>query len=202
MEIALEDIEYHLTSTKTKPNITMCEEILPFFQGQGFCVRNILDFGCGRYMRDSLLLTKNGFDVDAVELKEQIKRIDPRKAKRVNNLSTEIRHGDYDAALLNFVIQVLPTQEQRTEILEKVRSAVKYDGYFVLSVRNQNDERHLTKSKGRPFNDGFLMERNNAYTFVKLYEKKEVETILDSLELKVLDIFSTSDSYIALAQKL
>jgi hypothetical protein len=95
----------------------------------------------------------------------------------------------------------LPTQEQRNEILEKVRSAVKYDGYFVLSVRNQNDWRHLVKPKGRPFNDGFLMEKNNAYTFVKLYEKKEVEAILDSLELKVLDIFSTSDSYIALAQK-
>jgi hypothetical protein len=201
MEPSLDNIAYHLTSTKTKPNITMREEILPFFEGQGLCVRDILDFGCGRYMRDSLLLTKNGFHVDAVELEEQIKRIDSRKAKRINNLSTEIMHGNYDATLLNFVIQVLPTQEQRNEILEKVRSAVKYDGYFVLSVRNQNDWRHLVKPKGRPFNDGFLMEKNNAYTFVKLYEKKEVETILDSLELKVLDIFSTSDSYIALAQK-
>lgn len=199
MQISLENIAYHLTSMQTKPNVVTREKILPFFREHD--VEKVLDFGCGRYLRDSLLLAKHGISVDAVDLEEQIRRIDPRKSKCIHSLSTDILDKNYDATLLNFVIQVLPTQEQRADILEMVRAATRDEGYFVLSVRNSKDIRHFVKPKGLPFNDGFLMRRNGGYTFVKTYEKSEVEGILNSLDLTIICIFSTSDSYIALAQK-
>jgi 2-polyprenyl-3-methyl-5-hydroxy-6-metoxy-1,4-benzoquinol methylase len=177
----------------------MREKILPFFKEHN--VEKVLDFGCGRYLRDSLLLAKHHIFVDAVDLEEQIRRIEPKKSRRVHSLSAEIIDKEYDATLLNFVIQVLPTQEQRTEILEKVYNAIKAEGYLVLSVRNPKDIRHSVKPRGIPFNDGFMVKKNNAYTFVKTYEKKEVESVLNSLDLTTIRIFSTSDSYIALARK-
>lgn len=199
MAISLENIAYHCTSCQTKPNVVMRKKILPFFKEHN--VEKVLDFGCGRYLRDSLLLAKHHIFVDAVDLEEQIRRIDPRKSRRVHSLSTEISDKNYDATLLNFVIQVLPTQEQRTEILEKVYSVIKDEGYLVLSVRNPRDIRHSVKPKGVPFKDGFLLKKNSDYTFVKTYEKKEVESALNSLDLAIIHIFSTPDSYIALAQK-
>lgn len=199
MAISLENIAYHCSSCQTKPNIVMREKILPFFKEHN--VEKVLDFGCGRYLRDSLLLAKHHIFVDAVDLEEQIRRIEPKKSRRVHSLSAEIIDKEYDATLLNFVIQVLPTQEQRTEILEKVYNAIKAEGYLVLSVRNPKDIRHSVKPRGIPFNDGFMVKKNNAYTFVKTYEKKEVESVLNSLDLTTIRIFSTSDSYIALARK-
>ena len=160
-----------------------------------------LDYGCGKYLRDSIYLTENGLIVDAVDLVEQIERIGSEKSDQINNISTEISQNNYDAALLNFVLQVLPTEEQREEVIKTVCSAIRTRGYLVLSLRNQRDIRHCVKHKGIPYEDGFLMQRGRHYTFVKGYERAEVERILDKHNLAALDIIRTCDSFVVLSQK-
>jgi len=119
MRAKLEEVVYAPSSRKTKPNKIMREEILPFFKENN--VKTILDYGCGRFLRDSLFLTENGFAVDAVDLEEQVRNIKPEKSKLINSLSTEIPDNNYDASLLNFVIQVLPTEKQRQEERRKLQ---------------------------------------------------------------------------------
>lgn len=199
MKSSLEKIIYHSTSIHTKPNKIMREKILPFFEEKN--VKKVLDYGCGGYLKDSLFLTTKGLVVDAVDLEEQIKRVDPKKSRLVNSLTTEIISNNYDAALLNFVLNVIPTQEQRQAILEKVYNAIKAEGYLVLSLRNSRDIRHYVEQKGIPFNDGFLMKRHGNYTFAKGYKKDEIEDLLTPHNLNILKIYSASNSYIILSQK-
>jgi len=193
------EIAYYLTSSQTKPNGIMQNQILPFFLRNN--VERVLDFGCGKYLRDSLLLSANGITVDALDIKEQIERIDHKKTELINCLSSKITDSDYDAVLLNYVIQVLPNDEERFKVLDKAYGALKTDGYFVLSVRNQVDIAYGVKAHGVPYNDGFLMKRGKQFTFVRGYGKEELEEILSSFDFKIMQIHKTPNSYITLSQK-
>ncbi len=193
------DLAYYLTSNKTKPNKIMREKILPYFLAHN--IEKILDYGCGRFLRDSIYLAEHGLIVDAVDLEEQVQRINPEKAGRINSLSACVIRGDYDAVLLNFVLQVLPTKKQRAEVLESVCSAIRNDGYLVLSLRNQRDVFRSVEKCGIAFNDGFLMRKGKYYTFVRGYEKTEIEELLNKSDLAIVNIFSTPDSFVALSRK-
>ncbi|MBU2638501.1 MAG: methyltransferase domain-containing protein [Nanoarchaeota archaeon] len=193
----LEQIAYPLTSCKTKPNKIMRERILPFLQEHD--VKRVLDYGCGRYLRDSAFLAENGFTVDAVDLEEQVENIDSERVRFVKSVSSSINESNYDAALLNFVLQVLPTEEQRQKVLSKVCAVIKPDGYLVLSLRNQRDMKHCVEHQGTPYNDGFLMRRGKQYTFVRGYEREEVEAILSKMD--IVEIIRTCDSFITISQK-
>lgn len=197
MKISLDDILYSPSSRKTKPNRMMRENILPFFKEHN--VEKVLDYGCGRFLRDSLFLAENGFTVDAVDLEEQVRNINPEKSKLINSLSTEIQGNNYDASLLNFVIQVLPTEKQRQEVLEKVYNAIKEGGFFVLSLRTQKDIGRYAKQRGIKFMDGYVLKGSK--TFVRAYNMKQVKEILESLNLDIIEIYRSSMSYVALAEK-
>lgn len=175
----------------------MRERVLPFLQGQD--ARRVLDYGCGRYLRDSAFLAVNGFTVDAVDLEEQVRRIDEERVRLVKSVSSSINESNYDAALLNFVLQVLPTEEQRQDVLSKVYSAIKPQGYLILSLRNKRDMKHCVESNGTPYNDGFLMRRGKALTFVRGYEREEVERMLSKMH--IMEIIRTCDSFITISQK-
>ena len=199
MNISLDDIIYHPTSRQTQPNKIMKGCVLPFLKENK--VKNILDFGCGRYLRDSLLLSSNGFKVDAVDLKEQIERIDEEKAKSINRLSAGIPSKDYDAILLNFVIQTLPTKEQRRKVLKTAYDRLKKGYYFILSVRDSSNMKRYAGPTRIKFNDGFIINKNSPYLFVRGYKKKEVTGILSSLDLKIIKMYDTGTSYIAISKK-
>ena len=179
--INLEQISYHLTSRETKPNKEMKEKVLPFFLENN--VRTVLDYGCGKFLRDSLYLSEKGFVVDALDLPEQIERIDVNLVKKIHSISSELKEKKYDAVLLNFVLQVLPTKKQRKEVLEDAISAVKKEGYLVLSLRNQSEiNRHLIDGAVR-YKDGLIMGDKNFKTFVKGYTKDEVKKLSQTMIL-------------------
>ena len=198
MNINLKEITYHLTSTQTKPNKVMKEKVVPYFLEHD--VKTVLDYGCGKYLRDSVYLSKEGFIVDAVDLEEQVQRIELEKAKLINNVSTKNLYKNYyDASLLNFVLQVLPTKKQRENVLEEVCSAIKDEGYLVLSLMNQN---YLTRCENRiSFKDGFITHRGMYCTFIKTYERTEIEKLLNKSHLKIINITKIGDSFITLSQK-
>ena len=87
----------------TKPNKVMREKILPFLKEQD--VKTILDFGCGKFLRDAVFLAEQGFEVDAVDLEEQVQRVSLEKSKLIHSLSTKIPNNNYDATMLNFIIK-------------------------------------------------------------------------------------------------
>ena len=135
--VTLTDSVYHNTSRMTKPNKVMREKVLLFLKEQD--VKTILDFGCGKFLRDAVFLAEQGFVVDAVDLEEQVQRVSFEKSKLIHSLSIKIPNNNYDAAMLNFIIQVLPTEEQRQEVLGRIYDTIKDEGYLVLSLRTLND---------------------------------------------------------------
>ena len=198
--INLEQISYHLTSRETKPNKEMKEKVLPFFLENN--VRTVLDYGCGKFLRDSLYLSEKGFVVDALDLPEQIERIDVNLVKKIHSISSELKEKKYDAVLLNFVLQVLPTKKQRKEVLEDAISAVKKEGYLVLSLRNQSEiNRHLIDGAVR-YKDGLIMGDKNFKTFVKGYTKDEVKKIISDHNLKLIEFLRTYSSFISISKKV
>ena len=197
--VKLEELAYHLSSTRPTPNRVMRERIMPFLREHG--VRTVLDFGCGKYLRDARFLTQHGFLVDAVDLEAQIERIEPGLATLVRSLSTAPARNHYDAALLNFVLQVLPTKNQRDAVLTTVGLRVRDNGYLVLSLRNQRDMNDGPELRGIRFRDGFLMRRGSYYTFVRGYSKDEVEAFFSRSHFSVLRVTTTCYSHIAVGQK-
>jgi hypothetical protein len=199
MEISLEDIVYHLTSNKSKPNKIMKTRILSFFKQNK--IARVLDYGCGKFLRDSILFSERGMIVDAVDIEKQIERIGKEKSRLINSISDKINHNNYDAALLNFVLQVIPIKKQRERILEKVCNATKNEGYIVLSLRNKKDLLRFSEDKKIRFKDGLLMTKGKYYTFVKGYDKEEIMSILKRFNLKQIDMYQAGYSYITLSQK-
>lgn len=193
----LEDIVYAPSSTRTVPNKMMKENVAPFLRRHN--VETVLDYGCGRFLRDSVYLTKRGFKVDAVDLEEQVKIIDKSKSKLINSLGTEIRDNNYDAALLNFILQVIPREEKRDEILKNVCSAVKEGGFLIVSLRNQWDINNYVKPNGMKFNDGYVLSRTK--TFVRGYSLKEMKELLASASLTLLELHYSRVSYVSISQK-
>lgn len=196
----LEDIVCEITSVKTKPNIIMRKYILPFFKENN--VKTILDYGCGKFLRDSLFLTEQGFIVDAVDTEKQIKRIDKNKSRLINSLSTEIISDNYDAALLNFILQVIPSEEERKSVLDKVYQSIKDQGHLIISLRSMSDINYYAKPSGIPFKDGYLMKVGNNYTFVRGYDKESIEVLLSPFNPNVVAIYQSSCSYVLLGQKV
>lgn len=192
------ELDYHKTARKTKPNKIMREEIVPFFKQKN--VESVLDFGCGPFLRDSLYLARRGFVVCAVDLPEQIKRVDVERAlsEGLNSVSSKIPLKQYDAAMLNFVIQVIEEPKKRIDLLKMVCEPVRQEGYLVLSARRKEEVERTKKPSWKPLNDGYVTMQN---TFVRGYEQRELEEVLLSLEMKPIKTYKTSSSLITLNQK-
>ncbi len=200
MKINLEELAYPLTSRETKPNKAMKEIVMPFLQGHG--VQKILDYGCGKFLRDSFYLSEKGFTVDALDLAEQIERIDPVLIQKIHSISTNLENKDYDTVMLNFVLQVLPTQKQRDEVLGNALSALKKNGYFILSLRNKNEiDRDFYDGRGALYKDGFIMKTGKYRTFVRGYTRKEMEDIIQKEGLDTIIFERTFSSFVSVNRK-
>ncbi len=194
----LGDIVYHLASREAKPNKVMKSKVLPFLLENN--VKKALDYGCGKYLRDSLLLAESGIRVDAVDVPEQVERIGKDIASRVHSVSACIPSSGYDAALLNYVIQVIPLQEKRMAVMADVYDSIRKGGYLVLSLRTEADIERCVKPGYIPFNDGYVSP--NTHTFVRPYSKEEAESLLASFGWGIAKLFhKKSMHFIAIAQK-
>lgn len=195
--------DYHRTAALANPNKIMTGKVVPFLEQQG--VKRVLDYGCGRFLRDSAYLAKRGMAVDAVDLDAQVARIIAERREGVRalrSLSHSILSDEYDAALLNFVITVLPEEAQRKKMLSDVSERVRSGGYLVASVRSRADMLLHAGKNARPYKDGFLIGRNDGTTtFHKGYDHCEFLDLLESVSLRPLNFYSSFTAFVCVAQK-
>ena len=189
------------------------EVVEPFFKKNN--INTILDFGCGTWFRDSLYLTEKGFQVYCVELEEQIERMKLKNTLEsalkngIKSVTQEIPDITFDSALIHYVIDVTETQEKRKQIINKVSSQVKDNGYISLSVISETAVKQL--KTGEKFNDGFKFlhsKQDNTYTFLKDYRKyndeKEKNGFIPTIEDCGLEVVIESNqpyAFFAIAQK-
>lgn len=146
---------------------------------------SVLDIGCGEFCRHAYYLAQLGFDVDIVEVPKQIRNMDGLKlVENKIGVYTEIPDKKYDAVLLNFVLNVLPTIEEREKILEDCIEAT--NQYLMVSVRDLKFINCFCKKAPR-YNDGFILEKDGFKTFNIGYSKQDIVSLLKGKGLKILD---------------
>ena len=125
------------------PNKLIQKAIIPFFKKRK--VHSVLDFGAGA-LRHCFPLLDAGFEVCAVEFEEGFKRPMCQKAlqeaSKHHSFSALIWPKDFikdrrkfDAALLFYVLQIMPVKEERNLVLKHIYRKLRSDSYVVYASR-------------------------------------------------------------------
>lgn len=160
----------------------------------------ILDYGSGKF-RNSKYLKEKGLHISVLDTDFQIqnaKEEDLSEYEDVYVLESYEPQSNYDSVLCSFVLNVIPEEGERKEVLDNIYDSLKKDGKLFLEVRGKNG---ILKNKFKePYNDGYVIGKNEIKTFQKPFEKEEIADLLkDRFEIEKIQ--SLSDSVLAIAKK-
>lgn len=162
----------------------------------------LLDYGAGK-LRNAYFLLKEGYQVSILETPLQLQRLqhysyDLSSFRSVYSTNDEIKET-YPAVLCSFVLNVIPHPEIRSDILFHIHSLLYPQGLLFVEVRKIKG---IYSTKYRiPYRDGFAIGKGEVKTFQKPFEKEEFRQFLQKHGFVVREIYSTSDSWYAIAQK-
>ena len=130
----------------------------------------ILDYGAGK-LRNALYLLEEGFNnISLLDTKEQIKNWDKHKDKFkyiYNNDEIYLINKKYDYILCSYVLNVIPSYEERTIVVKNISKLLKDNGVAIIEVRG---EKSLISVKHKEeFNDGYICGNGRIRTFQKPY---------------------------------
>ena len=114
----------HLTAI-TRKNLSTP---MRYLKGHSLINGRALDFGCGK-----------GFDCDNLGMEGY----DPYHRK-----DTELSFGSYDTITCNFVLNVVPSKDDREEIVNTIGGLLRKGGTAYISVRNDRSNLKGYTSKG------------------------------------------------------
>ena len=162
-----------------------------------------LDFGAGK-LRNSYYLQSKGIDVSIVDTPLQIERINFKGYKTaifkdVFDGMSLLPNETYNKVLCSFVLNVIPEQKEREEVIGVIYRTLMDGGWLFLEVRRSHGimkNKHMEKWK-----DGYLVGEGNIRTFQKPFEEKEVIEIVSKAGFRIEAIRNFSDSYVAIARK-
>jgi SAM-dependent methyltransferase len=144
------------------PKKVIGETMIPFFEECG--VASVLDFGAGA-LRHTFPLLEAGFEVCAVEFEEAFNRPVCRdalaQAQTYPNFCALIWPKEFlqdkrkfDAAMLNYVIQVMPEPKERKSVLKAIYKKLRRNAYLFYMSRYGQMENAI---KGHRVSDGYYM---------------------------------------------
>lgn len=196
----MESIRPEATARKGSPNKVMREDVVPFLQEKG--CRDILDFGAGSFCKDALYLASLGYDVLVKELPESIEKMDISRLREagIEGVVSELDPaGRFDAVLLNYVLNVIPSRQERESVLHQVSHCLRPGGYAVVTVRPQG-EVVSSCSHGKPYKDGYLMGEGTRRTFQHGFGRDELLALLAGHGLDAMEV-TTRNGLTVIARK-
>ena len=162
----------------------------------------VLDYGFGR-LRNSIFIKENNIPLHILDTKAQIKenedKINSLSIEKVYESTDKLPSNSYSQILLSFVLNVVPSIDDRIYILENINQALTKEGKLYVEVRNGAFIKNL-KNKDI-YNDGFVTGTINKKTFQKPYTANELSEFLSKNNFKVLKIKKTSGSIICICSK-
>lgn len=188
----MEPIRPEATARKGGPNRAMREDVAPFLQEKG--CKDVLDYGAGSFCKDALFLASLGHAVTVKELPSSIERMDSESLGEsgiegiVSELDPQRR---FDAVLLNYVLNVIPSRQERESVLHQASHCLRPGGYAVVTVRSEG-EVGSSCSHGTPYRDGYLMGTGARRTFQHGFGRDELLGLLASHRLDAVDVTSKS----------
>lgn len=166
------------------PNGALTKSFIPFLQARK--AESVLDFGVGS-LRHTLPLLDAGFSVCAVEFEECFSR--PfcsaylHEAEKYSNFTAMIWPADFiknprrfDAALLCYVLQVMPLQAERELVLKHISKKMKAESYLLYMSRfgqvMPDDAKHRV-------NDGYYRWPNrDVHSFYREFTVEETQDMM------------------------
>ena len=165
-------------------------EVIPFLRSLG--VESICDFGAGA-LRHAMPLLDEGFQVYAVEFEETYRRpVSQEKLTRAisygnfKNLilpkSFRGLSGAFDAALLCYVLQIMPLEEERELVLSLLRKKLKRYGVILYMSRFGQLERMNTEYR---CSDGYYLQPKRRYhSFYREFTTEETNKLFNKYGFK------------------
>lgn len=161
----------------------------------------ILDYGAGK-LRNAYFLLSHGWKVAILDTKLQIERNSCKELggfSQVYSGDKGLLEGYYNKVLCCFVLNVIPTHEERINVLKNIKSALVPQGLLFGEVRR---EKEILKSKTiEKFGDGYIVGGGNVKTFQKPFSKEDITELLKEVGFEILKIKSEADSFIFIAKK-
>jgi len=164
-------------------------EIAQFFKKRK--VKRVLDVGAGS-LRHTRPLLRRGFQVCAVEYKEQFAR--PackealKRARRSPNFSALIFPNQFikderkfDAAIISFVIPTMPKAKERQKLLKIIKKKLRKKSYIVWMSQYGKNQNSL--SPANKVNDGWFLWANRKYhSFYTEFTNEEIDEMLKKIK--------------------
>lgn len=184
--------EYSAIAPKSKKPSRATKAVISVFKNK--VISNICEIGCGLLANTPHIL-KAFPHVVVTDSKAQYDRIEERLEdlrKKYNSFKGFIVENSFkemnlnlDGAILINVVHILPTREERIELLKAVYQNLRKGGtVFIDAPRKERYYRDLVKT-AIPFNDGYLMSRNGYYTFYKDISFEELKDYIEEAGFKL-----------------
>jgi hypothetical protein len=160
------------------------QRLIPFLKSKG--VTTVLDFGAGA-LRHTIPLLRAGFEVCAVEFEEGFQRPVSRKAlkkaKRFHNFSALIWPKQFvrdprrfDAALLVYVLQIMPVPSEREEVLRQLQRKLNSDTYLFYASRFDQITAH---DRSHRVSDGYYRwPKREHHSFYREFTTEETREMM------------------------
>jgi hypothetical protein len=171
------------------PNKTVAE-LVKFLREKG--VQKIVDFGAGS-LRHTFPLLEADFQVCAVEFEENFQRPVCKealiKAKADPNFSRLIYPRDFigdvrrfDAALLCYVLQVMPIHREREKVLKHLHKKLRDDAFLLYMARyNQTDG---TSADHRVEDGYYKWPAREHHSFYREFTTEDTHEIMERFHFK------------------
>lgn len=161
-------------------------------------VSPILDYGAGK-LRNAKYLIEKGFNVSVLDIPEQVIKWSEEDKSLFSNVYTEIPKDIQFKTIFNtFVLNVVPSENMRKEILSNIHSLLTFDGKVVIEVRR--DKGIMSSKHIEDYNDGYILGNGNVRTFQKPFTTDYIEELVSPYfyisKLKIM-----SDSIIVIGEK-
>lgn len=175
---------------KYKPS-RATKAVISVFKNKG--VSNVCEIGCGLLANTPHILKAfpHVIITDSKAQKERIKEKLVDLSKKYSSFKDFIAENSFkemklnlDGAIVINVVHILPTREERIELLKAVHQNLRKGGIIFIDVPcNETFYRDKVKTAVL-FNDGYAMRRNDHYTFYKNMSFEELKEYIEEVGFK------------------
>ena len=162
---------------------------------------SVLDYGCGK-LRNAKFLLNEGYKVSILDTKKQLHHISKEDLllfEEVYEAESISFDNKYPTVLCSFVLNVIPSEDIRVDILNNIHEFLTVDGFAYIEVRGTG---FLKGAKTKvPYLDGFVLGNGENKTFQKGFTKDTLIELISKSKLNLWEVQKFGDSLIAICRK-
>lgn len=158
----------------------------------------VLDYGAGK-LRNSKFLVEKGFSVSVLDIPEQVAKWSDEDKQLFEAVYSEKPNDILFQTIFNtFVLNVVPEETIRKDILANIHSLLHPNGTVIIEVRR--DKGILNSKHISEFNDGYVVGNGSIRTFQKPFTSEYIKELVEPY-FYITKLKLTGDSIIVMGEK-